>query len=216
MRPALAPGGALGSSLGKLGKMAVPWASAAVRISQDLQLDKLWMSPDRMPVLPDPSLPEGPSLLARQLGELRPFIRQLKKIKLKSDVHTGARLWSSAWFLECMRCAKDKTMEGSLVSADSPLPPIGNYNDEDLGFDLYLPERPLHECTTATIDRLKARMAAVALKQTIFHTGKGNYEKVLQLDAEMRECLQHSLQFKSSSTECKPAFSLVGFPADSS
>lgn len=45
----------------------MPWVATSVRMAQNLGLDTLWESPESMPI-PDPALPEGTSLLARQIG----------------------------------------------------------------------------------------------------------------------------------------------------
>lgn len=91
-----------------------------------------------------------------------------------------------------------------MIPSDTPTPPVGNYNDTDLGFNLYTPERPPTEVTTGSIERLKCKIGMVALKSLRLKDAPGDqYAKLLELDEELLECLNHRFDPKDQIQECE-------------
>lgn len=166
----------------------LPHVASAVRMSQYLGLDKLWKSREEMPLLPDPAVPERPSLLARQIG---------------------ARLWTTTVFLEGMRCSKEGDVP-PMIPLDTPRPPVGNYNDEDLGWDLYTPERPSTEWTSGSVDGFKAQLATLGMRTlNLRRTDSVCHEDVYKFDEEMKEVLNHQVVPQSICDTCSLPLSFV-------
>ncbi|GAA5930704.1 fungal specific transcription factor domain-containing protein [Sporobolomyces koalae] len=161
----------------------LPYIAAAMRLCQQLGLDKLGTDPNTMPTFQDPALPPGKNTLRREIA-LRCF---------HGLCHIDQTIF---------RCRPVLPMQ----YVDSAFP--GNFHDHELTPDVFCAPHPSNVRTIFAYETLRFRVGSIqrAFHDTVVLDPSYTYANVLDCDTKMRNLLEEYDLERPEPNETTPMF----------